>query len=53
MEHLPSPSVWPVTIGAGVALMAFGVVTSLTLSALGVLLLAWGLVGWIQELRRD
>ena len=31
--------------------MAFGVATSLALSALGVVLLAWGLVGWIQELR--
>jgi hypothetical protein len=51
MEHLPSPSVWPATLGAGVALMAFGVVTSLALSALGVVLMAYGLFGWIQELR--
>jgi len=35
-----------------VALMAFGVATSLALSVLGVLLLAVGLFGWIQELRR-
>jgi hypothetical protein len=53
MEHLPSPSMWPATIGAGVALLLFGVVTSLVLSALGVVLLAYGLVGWIQELRHD
>jgi hypothetical protein len=51
MEHLPAPSIWPVTVGAGVTLMAFGVTTSLALSALGVVLLAWGLVSWIQELR--
>jgi hypothetical protein len=50
-EHLPVPSVWPATLGAGVALMAFGIATSLALSALGVLLLALGLIGWIQELR--
>jgi hypothetical protein len=31
--------------------MAFGVATSLALSAMGLALLAWGLVGWIQELR--
>jgi hypothetical protein len=46
-------SVWPFTVGAGVTLMAFGVVTSLLLSALGVVLLAYGLAGWIRELRHD
>ena len=51
MEHLPAPSIWPSTIGAAVALMAFGVATSLALSVLGALLLAFGLFGWIQELR--
>jgi hypothetical protein len=49
--HLPAPSVWPLTVGAGASLMAFGVATSLALSAMGVVLLAWGLVGWIQDLR--
>lgn len=44
---------WPATIGAAVTLMAFGVATSLAMSALGVLLLALGLYGWIQELRHD
>jgi len=50
-HHLPSPSVWPATVGGGVALMAFGVATSLALSALGAVLLAWGVFKWIQELR--
>ena len=51
MVHLPAPSIWPVTVGAAVSLMAFGVATSLALSVLGVLLLALGLFGWIRELR--
>jgi hypothetical protein len=51
MDHLPAPSIWPATVGAAVALMAFGVATSLALSALGLVLLAFGLFGWIQELR--
>jgi hypothetical protein len=51
MDHLPAPSVWPFTVGAAVALMGFGVATTLALSGLGVLLLAFGLVRWIQELR--
>ena len=49
--HLPQPSIWPVTIGGGFTLLAFGVLTSLALSALGAVLMAWGLYGWIQELR--
>jgi hypothetical protein len=51
MEHLPSPSIWPFTAGAGVTLIAFGLATSLALSALGAVLLAWGIVSWIAELR--
>jgi hypothetical protein len=51
MDHLPAPSIWPATVGAAVALMAFGVATSLALSALGIVLLAFGLFGWIRELR--
>ncbi|MGI9148235.1 MAG: hypothetical protein ACR2IK_17060 [Chloroflexota bacterium] len=51
--HVPSPSVWPVTVGAGVALIAFGIATSLALSALGAALLGWGIWRWVQELRRD
>jgi hypothetical protein len=50
-HHLPSPSVWPATAGAGVALIAFGIATSLAMSVLGVVLLFWGVFRWIQELR--
>ena len=49
--HLPAPSFWPVTVGAGVALIAFGITTSLALSALGAALLFWGVLRWVQELR--
>ena len=42
---------WPLTVGAGASLLAFGVATSLALSGMGLVLLAWGLVGWIQDLR--
>jgi len=50
-HHLPSPSVWPVTLAAGVTLVGFGVLTSLFLSVLGLALMAWALVSWIQDLR--
>jgi hypothetical protein len=50
-EHLPSPTVWPFTVGGGATLLAFGLLTSVALSLLGVLVMAWGLYGWIQEMR--
>jgi hypothetical protein len=49
--HLPSPSVWPFVVGAGVSLLAFGVPTSVAFSALGGVLVAVGLWGWIEDLR--
>ncbi|HET6319640.1 MAG TPA: cytochrome c oxidase subunit 4 [Chloroflexota bacterium] len=51
--HLPSPSVWPFVLGAGVALAAFGVPTNLLFSLVGAVLVAMALVGWIGDLRRE
>lgn len=51
--HLPSPTVWPATIGAGLALAAFGVATSYFFTALGALLIARGLAGWIEDIRHE
>jgi hypothetical protein len=51
MEHVPEPSVWPFIVGAAVTLLAFGVAANLIFSLLGAALLAWGLIGWISELR--
>ena len=50
-EHLPPPSVWPLTVAGGFTLVGFGVVSSLALSLLGLVVMAIGLAGWIQELR--
>lgn len=52
IAHLPSPSVWPATVAGGVTLLAFGVPTGLYFSALGLVIVAIGIGGWIQELRR-
>jgi hypothetical protein len=51
--HLPSPSIWPLTVGGGASLAGFGLLTSYALSALGVALMIWGIYNWIQELRHD
>lgn len=51
--HLPSPTVWPVTLALGITLLAFGFVTSLIFTAAGVVIMAFGFAGWVQDLRRD
>jgi hypothetical protein len=49
--HLPAPSIWPAVVGAGITLLAFGLLPNLLFSAVGALLLVAGIAGWIGELR--
>lgn len=51
--HLPPPSIWPMTTAAGMAISGFGLVTTLVLSFLGLIIMAWGMMAWIQELRHE
>jgi hypothetical protein len=51
--HLPRPTVWPAVVGLGITLALAGVATSLFFSLFGVLLLLWGIGGWIAELRHE
>lgn len=53
IPHLPSPTVWPVTLALGITLLAFGFVTSLIFTAAGVIIMAIGFAGWVADLRRD
>ncbi len=49
----PRPSLWPVTLAAGMTLLLFGFVSGLLFSAAGVALMAIAIGGWIGELRRE
>jgi hypothetical protein len=51
--HLPGPSMWPFVLGAGVSLLAFGVLTSLLFSVVGAVMFGIALAGWIEELRHE
>jgi hypothetical protein len=51
--HLPSPSAWPCVCAGGITLVLFGILTSWVLSAVGALLIALALAGWIGELRHE
>jgi len=51
--HLPPPTIWPVTVASGVALAGFGLVTLEVVSIVGLLVMFWGINGWVQELRHE
>jgi hypothetical protein len=51
--HLPAPSLWPVLCGAGVALIAFGMLTHPAFAVAGLLAMARALHGWIEEMRHE
>jgi hypothetical protein len=51
--HLPPPTIWPVTVASGVALAGFGLVTTEVVSIIGLLVMVWGINGWVQELRHE
>ncbi len=51
--HLPRPTYWPVVLAVGIMFLAWGIVTTVAISVIGLALLALALGGWIGELRHD
>jgi hypothetical protein len=51
--HLPPLSIWPITTAGGVALGGLGMVTDWPFWVLGLLLMGFGVVSWVQELRHE
>src|SRR5262245_15476119 len=47
--ELPAPTAWPLVLAVGVTLMFAGLLTSLSVSILGVPLAVAGCVGWFRE----
>lgn len=54
-EHmeLPEPTYWPAVMALGIAFMAWGLITTLLISLVGLLLLALALVGWIGDIHNE
>ncbi len=46
--ELPEPTAWPMVTAAGLTLIAFGLVTSLIVSLIGIVLSVAGAVGWFR-----
>ncbi len=51
--HLPRPTVWPMALAGGIALLLTGLVISFVFSLAGLILFGLALAGWIRELRRE
>jgi len=47
--ELPAQTAWPMVLAAGVALMFAGLLTSVSVSLLGIVLAVAGCVGWFRE----
>jgi hypothetical protein len=47
--QLPSPTVWPIVMALGIALLATGLVTNLFIGILGLVLTVCGSVGWFMQ----
>jgi hypothetical protein len=47
--EMPAPTAWPLVLAFGFALMSAGLVTSLSVSALGAVLSVAGCIGWFCE----
>jgi hypothetical protein len=52
-EKLPAPTVWPAMLSFGVALLAFGILTSPYMYITGLIFLIISTAGWIEDLRND
>ena len=51
-HHLPLPSVYPVTLAAGITLLLTGFLYGIAFAIAGLVLLAIALRGWIGEVTR-
>jgi hypothetical protein len=51
-EHeLPHESLSPITLAAGIGLLAFGLLTSPVFCIVGIVIMGWALAHWIEEMR--
>ncbi len=50
-HELPHETLAPITLAAGIALLAFGLLTSLVFSVVGIATMGWALATWIEEMR--
>lgn len=47
--HLPDPSIWPLVIAVGLAVLMSGIVLHLLVLLAGLAILVFGIGGWIYQ----
>lgn len=52
-EVLPQPTYWPAVLALGIVLFAWGFVTTLIISGIGLILMVLALKGWVGDIRRE
>jgi hypothetical protein len=52
-EPLPDPTYWPVVMALGIVFLAWGLISTILLSGVGLLLFVLALAGWIGDLRHE
>ncbi|TME46359.1 MAG: hypothetical protein E6I56_07415 [Chloroflexi bacterium] len=51
--HLPPPSIWPVVLAIGIALVLTGLILNLIIVAVGALLVVVSTALWVRDARRE
>jgi len=51
--HLPPPSIWPVVLAIGIALVLTGLILNLIIVAVGALLVVGSTALWVRDARRE
>lgn len=52
-DIIPESTYWPVTLAFGITLLFWGFITSLFISAAGLVCVIAALAGWIKELNNE
>ncbi len=52
-ERIPRPTTWPAGLALGVALVGWGLLTSLVLLGIGTAVFIVALGGWIGDIRHE
>lgn len=53
LEHLPLPTYWPAGLALAITFIFWGLITSWVIWAVGLLLFAVSIGGWIQDIRHE
>ena len=52
-EHIPRPTYWPAVLAFGLTFALWGIITTWIISAVGLVLVALSVAGWIGDLRHE